>query len=232
MPRRYNDTMRILIIEDDPETLSFIARGLSELGHLTVTSSDGRDGLFHATEGGFDALVVDRMLPGLDGMALVRALRAAGNMTPALMLTAIGGIADRVEGLEGGADDYLVKPFAFSELAARVQVLGRRKSAPAEPSRITAGELVIDLHRRSVTRAGHRVALQPREFALLAELVRNAGRVMTRTMLLERVWDFDFDPKTNIVETHLSRLRSKLNAGFDTDAIETVRGAGYMIRGS
>lgn len=224
--------MRILIIEDDPETLSFIARGLSELGHQTVTSSDGRDGLFQATEGGFDALIVDRMLPGLDGLALVRALRAAGDTTPALMLTAIGGIADRVEGLEGGADDYLVKPFAFSELAARVQVLGRRHSAPAEPSRMAAGDIVIDLHRRNVTRAGQRIVLQPREFALLAELVRNAGRVMTRTMLLERVWDFDFDPKTNIVETHLSRLRSKLNAGFETDAIETVRGAGYMIRSS
>ena len=224
--------MRILIIEDDPETLSFIARGLSELGHQIVTSSDGRDGLFQATEGGFDALIVDRMLPGLDGLALVRALRAAGDTTPALMLTAIGGIADRVEGLEGGADDYLVKPFAFSELAARVQVLGRRQAAPAEPSRMAAGEIVIDLHRRNVTRAGQRIILQPREFALLAELVRNAGRVMTRTMLLERVWDFDFDPRTNIVETHLSRLRSKLNAGFETDAIETVRGAGYMIRSS
>ncbi len=224
--------MRILIIEDDPETLNFIARGMSELGHQTVTSSDGRDGLFQATEGGFDALIVDRMLPGLDGLALVRALRAAGDTTPALMLTAIGGIADRVEGLEGGADDYLVKPFAFSELAARVQVLGRRQVAPAEPSRMAAGDIVIDLHRRSVTRAGQRVILQPREFALLAELVRNAGRVMTRTMLLERVWDFDFDPRTNIVETHLSRLRSKLNAGFETDAIETVRGAGYMIRSS
>ena len=224
--------MRILIIEDDPETLGFIARGLSELGHQTVTSSDGRDGLFQATEGGFDALIVDRMLPGLDGLALVRALRAAGDTTPALMLTAIGGIADRVEGLEGGADDYLVKPFAFSELAARVQVLGRRQVAPAEPSRMAAGDIVIDLHRRNVTRAGQRIVLQPREFALLAELVRNAGRVMTRTMLLERVWDFDFDPKTNIVETHLSRLRSKLNAGFETDAIETVRGAGYMIRRS
>jgi two-component system OmpR family response regulator len=224
--------MRILIIEDDPETRGFIARGLSELGHQTVTSSDGRDGLFQATEGGFDALIVDRMLPGLDGLALVRALRAAGDTTPALMLTAIGGIADRVEGLEGGADDYLVKPFAFSELAARVQVLGRRQAAPAEPSRMAAGDIVIDLHRRNVTRAGQRIVLQPREFALLAELVRNAGRVMTRTMLLERVWDFDFDPKTNIVETHLSRLRSKLNAGFETDAIETVRGAGYMIRSS
>jgi len=223
--------MRILIIEDDPETNRFIARGLIELGHQVVVSHDGRDGLFQATEGGFDALVVDRMLPGLDGLSLVRALRAAGDAAPVLMLSAIAGIADRVEGLDGGADDYLVKPFAFSELAARVQALGRRQVAHADPARIIAGDVAIDLNRRTVSRAGQRVTLQPREFALLTELVRNAGRVMTRTMLLERVWDFDFDPKTNIVETHLSRLRSKLNAGFDTDAIETVRGAGYMIRG-
>lgn len=222
--------MRILIVEDDPDTSRFIARGLTELGHLVVTSGDGRDGLFQATEGGFDALVVDRMLPGLDGLSLVKALRAAGNTTPALMLTAIDGIADRVAGLEGGADDYLVKPFAFSELGARLQALGRRPAAAIEPARLTAGDIVLDLHRRTVTRAGQRITLQPREFTLLAELMRHPGRVMTRTMLLERVWDFDFDPKTNIVETHLSRLRSKLNAGFDSDPIETVRGAGYLIR--
>ena len=223
--------MRILIIEDDSETSAFIVRGLSELGHQVVAATDGRDGLFQATEGGFDAMVIDRMLPGLDGLSLVRALRAAGNSTPVLLLTAIGGIADRVEGLESGADDYLVKPFAFTELAARVQVLGRRQIVSVEPGSIVAGDIVIDLHRRLVSRAGRKVTLQPREFALLAELVRNAGRVMTRTMLLERVWDFDFDPQTNIVETHISRLRSKLNAGFASDAIETVRGAGYMMRG-
>lgn len=195
-----------------------------------MTSGDGRDGLFHATDGGFDAVVVDRMLPGLDGLALVKALRAAGNTTPVLMLTAVSGIADRVEGLEGGADDYLVKPFAFTELAARIHALGRRPSAAAEPARLIAGDIELDLHRRTVSRAGRRIALQPREFTLLAELMRHPGRIMTRTMLLERVWDFDFDPKTNIVETHLSRLRSKLNAGFDSDPIETVRGAGYLIR--
>jgi two-component system OmpR family response regulator len=221
--------MRILIVEDDTETGQFIARGLAELGHQVVTSDDGRDGLFQATDGGFDAMVVDRMLPGLDGLSLVKALRAAGNTTPVLMLTAVSGIADRVEGLEGGADDYLVKPFAFTELAARLHALGRRPSAAAEPARLTAGDIVLDLHRRTVTRSGRKIALQPREFTLLAELMRNPGRIMTRTMLLERVWDFDFDPKTNIVETHLSRLRSKLNAGFDSDPIETVRGAGYLI---
>ena len=223
--------MRILIVEDDADTNRFVARGLSELGHQIVASADGRDGLFQATEGGFDALVVDRMLPGLDGLSLVKALRATGDTTPVLMLTAIDGIADRVEGLEGGADDYLVKPFAFSELAARVMALGRRPVASVQPARLEVGDIVLDLDRRTATRAGRRVALQPREFVLLAELMRNPGRVMTCTMLLERVWDFDFDPKTNIVETHLSRLRSKLNAGFDTDPIETVRGAGYMIRG-
>ncbi len=222
--------MRILIVEDDADTSQFIARGLAELGHQVVTSGDGRDGLFHATDGGFDAVVVDRMLPGLDGLALVKALRAAGNTTPVLMLTAVSGIADRVEGLEGGADDYLVKPFAFTELAARIHALGRRPSAAAEPARLIAGDIELDLHRRTVSRAGRRIALQPREFTLLAELMRHPGRIMTRTMLLERVWDFDFDPKTNIVETHLSRLRSKLNAGFDSDPIETVRGAGYLIR--
>ena len=222
--------MRILIVEDDADTNQFIARGLAELGHQVVTSGDGRDGLFHATDGGFDAMVVDRMLPGLDGLALVKALRAAGNITPVLMLTAVNGIADRVEGLEAGADDYLVKPFAFSELAARLHALGRRPSAASEPARLAVGDIVIDLHRRTVLRAGRRIALQPREFTLLAELMRHPGRIMTRTMLLERVWDFDFDPKTNIVETHLSRLRSKLNAGFDSDPIETVRGAGYLIR--
>ncbi|GLJ00119.1 response regulator transcription factor [Sphingobium sp. BS19] len=224
--------MRILIVEDDDETNRFVARGLAELGHHVVTSTDGRDGLFQATGDQFDALIVDRMLPGLDGLSLIKALRAAGNMTPALMLTAVGGIADRVEGLEGGADDYLVKPFAFSELAARVHALGRRPAAQTEASVLVIGGIELDFHRRVVTRDGRRIVLQPREFALLAELMRNPRRVMTRTMLLERVWDFDFDPKTNIVETHLSRLRSKLNVGFEDDAIETVRGAGYMIRGA
>ena len=223
--------MRILIVEDDADTGRFIGKGFTELGHQVVLSADGRDGLYQATEGGFGALIVDRMLPGLDGLSLVRALRAAGDMTPVLMLTAIGGLSDRVEGIESGADDYLVKPFAFSELAARVQALGRRQVVAVEPATLIVGAITLDLHCRTVTRAGRRVTLQPREFTLLAELMRNPGRIMTRTMLLERVWDFDFDPKTNIVETHLSRLRTKLYAGFDDDAIETVRGAGYMIRG-
>jgi len=223
--------MRILIIEDDAETRAFVARGLGEAGHHVATAADGRDGLFQATEGGFDAIVVDRMLPGIDGLALVRMLRAGGTVTPILMLTAMGGIEDRVEGLDGGADDYLVKPFAFSELAARLNALGRRPVAQAEPRKLAVADIELDLERRTVRRGGRKVVLPPREFALLAELMGNPRRVMTRTMLLERVWDFDFDPKTNIVETHLSRLRSKLNAGFEEDAIETIRGAGYMIRG-
>lgn len=223
--------MRILIVEDDAETSAFVAQGLSQAGHQVSISADGRDGLFQATSGAFEAIVLDRMLPGLDGLALIKALRAAGDTTPVLMLTAVGGIADRVEGLECGADDYLVKPFAFSELAARLNALARRPAPRTEPHQLKVADIVLDLDRRSVERSGQRIHLQPREFALLAELMRNPRRVMTRTMLLERVWDFDFDPKTNIVETHLSRLRSKLNAGFDEDAIVTVRGAGYMIRG-
>lgn len=225
-------SMRILIVEDDADTQTFVTQGLEQAGHSVTVSSDGRDGLFQATGGGFDVMIVDRMLPLLDGLALVKALRAAGDATPVLMLTAVGGIADRVEGLDAGADDYLIKPFAFSELAARLHALGRRPTARVEAHRLAVGDVVLDLHRRTVKRGGQRISLQPREFALLAELMRNPHRVMTRTMLLERVWDFDFDPKTNIVETHVSRLRSKLNAGFEEDAIETVRGAGYLMRGA
>jgi two-component system OmpR family response regulator len=222
--------MRILIVEDDAETRAFIARGLTESGHVVVAANDGRDGLFHATDGSFDVLIIDRMLPALDGLSLVRMLRTGNCATPVLMLTAMGSIDDRVEGLEAGADDYLVKPFAFSELAARVQALARRPVLQADPARIKVGDLDLDFARRQVRRAGRKVTLQPREFLLLAELMRHPGRVVTRTMLLERVWDLDFEPRTNIVETHLSRLRAKLNAGFDEDAIETVRGAGYRIR--
>jgi two-component system, OmpR family, response regulator len=222
--------MRILIVEDDAETSAFVARGLTDAGHGVVAVGDGREGLFHATSGEFDALVVDRMLPGLDGMSLIKMLRAAENSTPILMLTAMAGIADRVEGLEVGADDYLVKPFDLSELLARVRALGRRPAIQVEPAKLVVGDVEVDLHRRAVHRGGRRIALQPREFALLAELMRNPHRVMTRAMLLERVWDFDFDPKTNIVETHISRLRTKLNADSDANAIETVRGVGYMIR--
>lgn len=223
--------MRILIIEDDDETARFIARGLSEQGHAVTVAANGREGLYKALDGEADVIVLDRMLPDLDGLSVLKALRGASSDTPVLMLTAVGGISDRVEGLTAGADDYLVKPFAFSELSARILALGRRPAARVEASRLEAGDIVLDLLARTVERGGMRIALQPREFAILAELMRNPRRVMTRTMLLERVWDFDFDPKTNIVETHMSRLRTKLNAGFEHDAIQTVRGAGYMIRG-
>lgn len=223
--------MRVLIIEDDADTRAFVAQGLAQAGHQVAVSADGRHGLFQATGGEFGAIVLDRMLPGLDGLAVLKALRAAGDRTPVLMLTAVASIADRVDGLENGADDYLVKPFAFSELAARLHAIVRRPAMiGSDASQLRLGDLVLDLHGRTVERRGRRIQLQPREFALLAELMRHPRRVMTRTMLLERVWDFDFDPKTNIVETHLSRLRSKLNAGFDEDAIETVRGAGYKRR--
>lgn len=222
--------MRILLVEDDVETRDFVAAGLADAGNQVTVTGDGRDALFKVTDDRFDVIVVDRMLPGLDGLALVRMLRAAKETTPVLMLTAVSRIADRVEGLEAGADDYLVKPFAFSELVARINALGRRPALQVESGRLSYAGIEMDLHRRTVTREGHRIALQPREFALLAELMRNPHRVMTRTMLLERVWDFDFDPRTNIVETHISRLRAKLNAGFDENAIQTIRGAGYAMR--
>jgi two-component system, OmpR family, response regulator len=224
--------VRILIVEDDADTRAFVSRGLVEAGHVVATAADGRDGLFQATDGRFDVIVIDRMLPGIDGLTLVRMLRTARCPTPILMLTAMGSIEDRVEGLEAGADDYLVKPFAFSEFAARVHALARRPVLQQETTRLSVADIEVDLGKRQVWRAGRRVLLQPREFLLLTELMRNPGRVVTRTMLLERVWDLDFEPKTNIVETHLSRLRAKLNAGFDDNAIETVRGAGYMLRGS
>lgn len=222
--------MRILIVEDDVDTSLYISRGLMGLGHDVTVCHNGRDGLEQAMHGDFDVLVVDRMLPGLGGLALVRRLRGENHTTPVLLLTAVGGIADRVEGLDAGADDYLVKPFALTELTARIHALARRTAGRADPHRLILGDIVVDLHRRSVERAGRRILLQPREFALLAELMRNPHRVMTRSMLLERVWDFDFDPKTNLVETHISRLRAKLNDGFEFDPIETVRGTGYMMR--
>lgn len=223
--------MKILVVEDDAETAAYVARGLREAGHLADIAPDGQDGLFLATTGGYDVLVVDRMLPKLDGLSLVRALRAAQVAAPVLFLTARAGVGDRVEGLDAGGDDYLAKPFAFAELMARVNALARRPPPrAAEPTLLRVADLEMDLIRRTVTRAGRRIELQPREFRLLEYLMRREGEVVTRTMLLEGVWDFHFDPRTSVVETHISRLRAKLDRGFDRPLLHTVRGAGYVIR--
>ncbi len=223
--------MKLLVVEDDAETAAYVARGLREQGHLVDVASDGRDGLFHAAEGGYDVLVVDRMLPKLDGLGLLRALRAAGVRTPVLMLTALGEVDARVEGIEAGADDYLGKPFAFAELAARIGALGRRPPLVAgAATALRVADLEMDLLRREVRRAGRVIDLQPREFRLLEYLLRHAGEVVTRTMLLEQVWEYHFDPQTSVVETHISRLRGKIDRGFDNELLHTVRGAGYCLR--
>src|SRR5215218_5502605 len=227
---RRESGLKVLIIEDDAETADYVARGLTEAGHTVDRAADGREGLFLASDGSYDVLVVDRMLPKLDGLGLVRALRAAGVKTPALFLTARAGVGDRIEGLEAGADDYLVKPFAFAELAARLNALARRPPLQGEPTVLRVGDLKMDLLRRTVTRAGKRIELQPREFRLLEYLMRRPGQVVTRTMLLEGVWDFHFDPRTSVVETHISRLRMKVDRDFGPELIHTVRGAGYAIR--
>ena len=222
--------MRALVIEDDDATADFIVRGLRQEGHAVERAGDGRDGLFHALDGGFDVMVIDRMLPGRDGLSIVKAARAAGVRTPILMLTTMSGVDDRVAGLEAGADDYLVKPSAFAELLARLPALSRRAPLAEAPTVLKAGDLEVDLLARAVRRAGRAIDLTPLEFQLLEELMKAKGRVVTRTMLLERVWGFHFDPKTSVVETHISRLRAKVDKGFDTELIETARGAGYVIR--
>jgi two-component system OmpR family response regulator len=221
--------VRIIIAEDDQETAEFIQRGLEELGHNPVTAANGIDALHLLSTEQFDVAVIDRMLPGMDGLSVVRRARAAAIELPVLLLTALGRIEDRVTGLEAGADDYLVKPFAFSEFAARVNALARRRPLQPALTRLEHAGIQMDLLKRQVTREGRPVPLQPREFRLLEELMRESGKVVTRTMLLERVWNYHFDPQTNIVETHISRLRSKLNEGGKSDPIETVRGVGYRL---
>lgn len=222
--------MKILVIEDDAETASYVANGLKEHGHGVDLAATGRDGLFLAAGESYDLLIVDRMLPGIDGLSIVKTLRGAESQTPVLFLTALGGVNDRVTGLEAGADDYLVKPFAFSELLARVNALARRPRAATVETTLRAGDLEMNLIKRSVSRRGEKLDLQPREFRLLEYLMRHAGEVVTRTMLLEHVWDFHFDPQTNVVETHISRLRTKIDKPFDSALIHTVRGAGYSLR--
>jgi two-component system OmpR family response regulator len=225
------DAMRILLIEDDATTAAYVERALGECGYLVERVGDGRDGLFRATEGGYDLILLDRMLPGLDGLSVVAALRAAKVQTPVLILSALGQVDDRVKGLRAGGDDYLTKPFAFAELLARVEALLRRKSAPAqEVTRLSIGDLEMDLLRREVRRAGRLIELKPREFRLLEYLMRHAGQVVTRTMLLEGVWDYHFDPQTNVIDVHVSRLRQKIDRGFEPPLLHTVRGAGYMMR--
>jgi two-component system OmpR family response regulator len=223
--------VKVLVIEDDAETAAYILRGLREHGHVAEHAADGRGGLFMAGNGGYDVLVVDRMLPGLDGLSLVRTLRAADVSVPVLFLTALRGVGDRVQGLEAGGDDYLVKPFAFAELLARLQALARRPPLSSTPMILTVADLKLDLLRRIVTRDGEKIELQPREYRLLEFLVQHVDRIVTRSMLLEGVWDFHFDPKTNIVETHMSRLRGKVSrGGKDPELIHTIRGSGYVLR--
>jgi two-component system, OmpR family, response regulator len=219
--------MNILVIEDD-DTQAQVVEALSKQGHTVDCSVDGRRSLALADAGNYDVIVVDRMLPGLDGLSVVKLLRDRGKTSPVLFVTNLDGIDDRVEGLNAGGDDYLVKPFAMAELLARVHALGRRPGGIEAVLRV--GDLELDLIRREVVRDGRAIELQPREFKLLECLMRHAGRVLTRTMLLEMVWDFHFDPKTNIVETHVSRLRAKVDRGFDSELIHTVRGSGYLLR--
>lgn len=221
--------MKVLIIEDDRETAGFVMRGLREAGCTVDHAETGVDGLFLASDGGYDVLVVDRILPKTDGLSLVRMLRGTGVATPVLFLTAVSGLSDRVEGLDAGGDDYMIKPFAFSELHARLRALVRRGPGTAAESVLQVGDLSLDRLTRKVERAGQAIELQPREFRLLEFLMEHAGEVVTRTMLLERVWEFHFEPRTSVVETHVSRLRSKVDRPFDAELIRTVRGAGYVI---
>jgi two-component system, OmpR family, response regulator len=224
--------LNILLIEDENETASYVAKGLRQAGHTVERVASGSEGLSLGKRQSHDLLIVDRMLPDLDGLSLTRQLRESGVQIPVLFLTALGGVSDRVDGLEAGGDDYLVKPFALSELIARVNALTRRtiRVGADVPTRLKAGDLEMDLIGRTVSRAGASIDLQPQEFRLLEYLVRHAGRIVTRSMLLENVWELGFDPQTNIVESHMSRLRAKLDRNFPSPLIETVRGAGYVLR--
>ncbi len=225
--------MHLLIIEDDRDAASYLEKGLKESGHAVDTVHSGREGLLMAAGGDYDVLIVDRMLPELDGLSLVRTLRATHNQTPVLFLSALGQVDDRVKGLRSGGDDYLSKPYAFSELLARIESLGRRRHGPVANGPETVlryDDLVVDLLARRVERGGKELDLQPREFKLLEVLLRHAGQVMTRTMLLEKVWDYRFDPQTNVIDVHISRLRQKVDKGFAHPLIHTIRGAGYSLR--
>jgi len=223
--------MRILLVEDDPTVAGFVVKGLREAGHVVEHADNGRDGLFLAASEAFDTIILDRMLPGgIDGIRLLETLRSQNNTTPVLVLSALSQVDDRVAGLKAGGDDYLTKPFAFSELLARVEALTRRGKTDGPQTKLTVGDLEMDLLSRSVKRAAQKIDLQPREFRLLEYLMRHAGQVVTRTMLLEGVWDYHFDPQTNVIDVHVSRLRQKVDKPFPTPLIHTVRNAGYMLR--
>jgi two-component system OmpR family response regulator len=221
--------MRILIVEDDLEAAEAMARGLTEAGHECVNAGDGEQGLAAAREGEFDVMIVDRMMPKMNGVQLVESLRREGDRTPVLFLSALGEVGDRVDGLQAGADDYLVKPYAFAELIARIEALARRRDTGSVQTLLKVGELEMDLIARTVQRQGKEIDLQPREFQLLEFMMRHAGQSVTRTMLLEKVWHYHFDPQTNVIDVHISRLRSKIDKGFDRPMLQTVRGAGYRL---
>jgi two-component system OmpR family response regulator len=222
--------MRLLIIEDDRDAAEYLVKAFREVGHVADQAGDGEEGLGLALDGGYDVLIVDRMLPKLDGLSVIGKLRAKGNATPALILSALGAVDDRVRGLRAGGDDYLPKPYSFSELLARIEVLARRHTGRGEETQYRVADLELDRLSHRVVRGTEEISLQPREFRLLEYLMKHAGQVVTRTMLLENVWDYHFDPQTNIIDVHISRLRSKIDKGFAQPLLHTVRGAGYMIR--
>jgi two-component system OmpR family response regulator len=224
--------MRILVIEDDREAATWLLKGLAESGHVADHAADGEQGLALAREKVHDVLIVDRMLPKMDGLTIIKTLRTEGVTAPVLILSALGDVDERVKGLRAGGDDYLAKPYAFSELLARIEGLSRRRHQGPQQTKLKAADLEMDLLARTVTRSGRPILLQPREFKLLEYLMRNAGHVVTRTMLLENVWDYHFDPQTNVIDVHVSRLRAKIDKGFDEPILQTVRGAGYMLRAS
>lgn len=221
--------MKILLIEDDKESAKYLIKGLKEHGYVVDHSESGKDGLFMAASEKYDAMIIDRMVPEVDGVTIVQTLRAAKNETPILILTALGKVEEKVAGLKSGADDYLAKPYSFTELLARLEAITRRKPGEKTVTTLSCGDLEMNLLTRSVKRAGKEIDLQAREFALLEYLMRNRGTVITRTMLLENVWDYNFDPQTNVIDVHISRLRQKIDKGFDKSMIQTLRGAGYKL---
>jgi len=223
--------MKVLVVEDDEKVLSYIRKGLDQEGHNVDTAPNGKDGLFLATTETYDVMIIDRMLPELDGLTIIKTLRGTNNNTPVLILSAMAEVDDKVQGLKSGGDDYLTKPFAFAELMARIEVLAKRQdnNANEQEVNVAVGDLTLDLLGRKVTRGEQTIDLQSREFRLLDYMIKNKDKVVTRTMLLENVWDYHFDPQTNVIDVHISRLRSKIDKGFDHQLIKTVRGAGYMI---